>query len=192
MAKNGLFMAKTWSSHGPSNWFFLNLNHYAQGYSIPNFLLLGASFSPLSKKWPKHGPLIIVPREVTRQISHCWVFPVAPLPKNGQNMALLWQNMVHTWSSPSWPKHGLHLVLKIGSTWILINMPRDVPCQISHCQVYPVVPFLKNGQNMALLLPKHGPHMVVQIGSNLNLNHCAQICSMPNFTLPGLSCSPLS
>ena len=125
---------------------------------------------------PKHGPhmvlqigsswiLIIVPRDVTRQISHCWVFPVAPLPKNGQNMALLWQNMVHTWSSPSWPKHGLHLVLKIGSTWILINMPRDVPCQISHCRVYPVVPCLKNSQNMALLLPKHGPHRVFQIGS---------------------------
>ena len=101
--------------------------------------------------------LIIVPRDVTRKISHCWVFPVAPLPKNGQNMALLWQNMVHTWSSQSWPKHGLHLVLKIGSTWILINMPRDVPCQISHCWVYPVVPFLRNGQNMALLWPKHGP-----------------------------------
>ena len=173
--------------------------------------------------------LIIVPRDVTRQISHCWVFPVALLPKNGQNMALLWQNMVHTWSSPSWPKHGLHLVLKIGSTWILINMPGDVPCHISHCRVYPVVPFLKNGQNMALLLPKHGPHIVLQIGSSwiliivprdvpcqishcwvspfmaktwsshsssnwffLNLDHCAQGCFMQNFTLLGLSCSPLS
>ena len=152
---------------------------------------------------PKYGPQMvlqmgsswistIVPRDVTRQISHCWVFPVAPLPKNGQNMALLWQNMVHTWSSPSWPKHGLHLVLKIGSTWILINMPRDVPYQISHSRVYPVVPFLKNGQNMALLIPKHGCHMVVQIGSKLNHNHCAQRCSVPNFTLLGLSCSPLS
>ena len=143
---------------------------------------------------PKHGPhmvlqigsswiLIIVSRDVTRQISHCWVFPVAPLPKNGQNMALLWQNMVHTWSSPSWPKHGLHLVLKIGSTWILINMPRDVPCQISHCQVYPVVLFLKNGKNMALLLPKLGPNMFLQIASSWIL---IKGCSMPNFTLMGV------
>ena len=34
-------MAKTWSSHGPSNWFFLNLNQYAQGCFMPNFTLLG-------------------------------------------------------------------------------------------------------------------------------------------------------
>ena len=52
--------------------------------------------------------------------------------------------------------------------------------------------FPRNGQNIALLLPKHGPHMVIQIGSNLTLNHCAQRCSIPNFTLLGLSCSPLS
>ena len=32
-----LEMAKTWSTHGPSNWFFLNLNQCAQGCSMPNF-----------------------------------------------------------------------------------------------------------------------------------------------------------
>merc|ERR1711954_235172 len=51
---------------------------------------------------------------------------------------------------PSWPKHGPHMVLKIGPSLILINVPRDVPCQISHCWVYPVAPFPRNGQNMAL------------------------------------------
>ena len=38
-------------------------------------------------------------------------------------------------------------------------MPRDVRCQISHCLVYPVASFPRNGQNMVLLWPKHGPHM---------------------------------
>ena len=31
-------MVKTWSPHGPSNWFSLNLDHCAQGCSMPNFL----------------------------------------------------------------------------------------------------------------------------------------------------------
>ena len=35
-------MAKTWSSHGPSNWFFLNLNQCAQGCSMPNFRVLAS------------------------------------------------------------------------------------------------------------------------------------------------------
>ena len=61
-----------------------------------------------------------------------------------------------------WPKHGPHMVLQIGSYWILINVPRDVLCQISHYWVYSVASFPKNGQNMA----KHGPHMVPQIGSS--------------------------
>ena len=47
--------------------------------------------------------------------------------------------------------------------WILINVPRDVPCQISHCCFYPVA-VLRNGQNMALLQTKHGPHMVPKSG----------------------------
>ena len=32
--KYGPFMAKTWSSHGPSNLIFLNLNHFAEGCSM--------------------------------------------------------------------------------------------------------------------------------------------------------------
>merc|ERR1711954_525706 len=51
-------MAKTWSSHCPSNWFFLNLNQCAQGCPMPYFTFLGVSCSPLSWKWPKHGPFM--------------------------------------------------------------------------------------------------------------------------------------
>ena len=118
--------------------------------------------------------LINVPRDVPCQILHCGVYPVVPFPRNGQK------------NGPLWQRHGSHMVLKVGSSWISINVPRDVPCKISHCWVYPVAPFPRNGWNMALLWPKHGP-------SNwyfLNLNHCAQGCSIPNFTLLGLSCSP--
>ena len=86
--------------------------------------------------------------------------------------------------SKKWPKHGHHMVLKIGSSWIFINLPRDVPCQISHCCMYPLAPLPRNGQ----IWPKHVPSNWVF----LNLNHCAQGCSMPNFTLLGLSCTPLS
>ena len=139
-------MAKTWSSHGPSNWFFLN---------------------------PQH-----VPRDVPCQISHFWMYLVAPSPRNDQKRALLW------------PKHGPHNVLQIGSFQILIIVPRDVPCQISHCWDYPVAPFPKNGQSIALLWQKHGPHMVLQIVF-LNHSQYAQGCSMPNFTILGLSHCPL-
>ena len=30
-----------------------------------------------------------------------------------------------------WPKHGSLMVLQISSSWILINVPGDAPCQIS-------------------------------------------------------------
>ena len=40
-------------------------------------------------------------------------------------------------------KHGPHIVLKVCSFWILIYLLRDVPCQISHCWVNPVAPFLE-------------------------------------------------
>ena len=63
-----------------------------------------------------------------------------------------------------WPKHGLHLVLQIGSSWIIINVPRNVPNQISTCWVYPVAHTPKNCKTMAFLWPKHGPHLVLQIG----------------------------
>ena len=42
------FIAKTWSSHGPSNGIFLNLNQCAKGCSMLNFTLLAKSCSPFS------------------------------------------------------------------------------------------------------------------------------------------------
>ena len=83
--------------------------------------------------------LINVIRDVPCQISHFWVYPVSPFPRNGQNMALLW------------PKHGPHMVLLIGSSWILINVPRDISYQKSNFWVYPVAPIPRNG-NLAHLL----------------------------------------
>ena len=109
MAKYGPFMAKTWSSHGPSNWFFLNHNQCAPGCSMPNFTILGVSNSPLflemAKTCPFYGqnkvlqicsPLILINvyRYIPHQILHWCMYSVAPIPRNGQNMALLWQNMV--------------------------------------------------------------------------------------------------
>ena len=124
--------------------------------------------SNMALSWPKHGPHMVLeigsswilingPRDVSCQISHCWVYNLAQFPKDSQNMAIYGQNMVHTWSGPLWPKHGPHLVLKIGSSWILINVPRNVLCQFSHNWMYPVVLFLRNGQNMAL----YGQNMVL-------------------------------
>merc|ERR1711954_403724 len=52
------FMAKIWSSHGPSNWFFLTHNQCAQGCSIPNFTILSIPNGPLFPKWPKYGPFM--------------------------------------------------------------------------------------------------------------------------------------
>ena len=52
-------MAKTWSSQGPSNCFFLNHNQCFQGWSITNFTILGVPHSPLflkmAKIWPYYG-----------------------------------------------------------------------------------------------------------------------------------------
>ena len=54
---------------------------------------------------------------------------------------------------PLWQKHGPNMVLQIGSSLILIFVPRAALLQISHCWVYPVTPFPKNGQNMTLFSP---------------------------------------
>ena len=52
-------MAKIWSSHFPSNWFFLNHNQCAQRCSLSNFTILGVFHSPLflemAKTWPFYG-----------------------------------------------------------------------------------------------------------------------------------------
>ena len=78
-------------------------------------------------------------------ILKCWVYLVAPLPRNGQNMSLLW------------PKHGPHMVIEICSSRILIIVPWYVPCHTLHCWFYPVAPFPRSGQNMAL----YGQNMVL-------------------------------
>ena len=79
---------------------------------------------------------------------------MAPFLINGQNMAL------------SWPKHGYHMILQLGLSWILINVPRDIPCKISYCWVYPVAPFPRNDQHITLLWTSHGLHMVLKIDSS--------------------------
>merc|ERR1712114_4390 len=136
--KYGSFMAKTWSSHGPSNWFFLNHNQCAPGCSMPNFTILVVSNSPLflemAQIWPFYGQnmvltwsfklvlpesLSICPGILHAKFPNSGCIPLSPFPRNGQNMALLW------------PKHGPHIVLQIGSSLIIINMPWDAPCQIS-------------------------------------------------------------
>ena len=62
-----------------------------------------------------------------------------------------------------WPNHGPHMVLLIGSSGLLFNVPGDASCQISHCLVHSVAPFARNVQIMALLWPKYGPYMVLPI-----------------------------
>ena len=108
------------------------------------------------------------------------MYPVAHFPRDRQNMALHSPNIILTRSfelvlpnvnhcskyGPLLPKHGPHMVLKIVSSWILIIVARDVPCQISHCWVCTVALYPRNDQNMALLWQKYGPCMVLQIGSS--------------------------
>ena len=54
--KYGPFMAKKWSSHGPSDWFFPNHNQCAPGSSNQNFTILGLSHSPLFLEMAKILP----------------------------------------------------------------------------------------------------------------------------------------
>ena len=142
---------------------------------MPKFTLLGLSCSPLSLKypkygplWPKHGPHMVlkigfswisirVPREVSCQIAHCWVYPIAPFTRNGPNMALLW------------PRHGPHIVLEIGSFWIIIIVPRDAPCQTSICWLIPVAPFPRNGQKWPFYGKTWSTHGPALYGQNMVL-----------------------
>merc|ERR1711954_487160 len=62
-------------------------------------------------------------------------------------------------------------------------MLRDASCHISQFWLYPIVSFSWKG-------PKYGPFMAKKWSSNgssnwlfLNLNQCAQGCSMPNFSV---------
>merc|ERR1711954_304488 len=106
--------------------------------------------------------------------------PSSPFPRNGQNMDLLW------------PKDGLHMVLKISSSYIIITVPREAPCQISQFRVYPIGQFSKKW-------PKYGPFMAKTWSSYgpsnrffLNYNQYAKGCSMPNIKILGVSNSPIS
>ena len=64
IAKICPFMAKTWSSYGSSNWFFLNHNQCSQECSMPNFSFPGVSHSPLflklAKIWPFYGKNMVL------------------------------------------------------------------------------------------------------------------------------------
>ena len=108
IAKIWPFYGKNWSSPGPSNWFFLNHNQYAQGCSMPNFKILGVSHSPLflkmAKIWPFYGQTMVltwslnlVLLEFNQCAQGCILWPT--FLKKGQSMSLLWQ------------KHGPNMVL---------------------------------------------------------------------------------
>ena len=110
------FMAKTWSSYGPSNWFFLNHNQCFQGWSMTNFTILGVSHSPLFLKmakiwpyygqtWSSHGPSnwfflnhnqcaqgCSMPNFTILGVSHSTLFlKMAKIwPFYGKNMVLTW------------------------------------------------------------------------------------------------------
>ena len=109
-------MAKTWSSHDCSNWFFLIYNQCAQGCSMPTFTILSVSYSPLSlemakicpfmaKTWSSHGQskwFILnhtqysmgwsIPNFTILGVSHSPLFlKIAKIcPFYGQNMVLTW------------------------------------------------------------------------------------------------------
>ena len=112
----------------------------------------------MAKTWSLHGPWHWFFLNRNQYAQACSMPNITllgvsctPFWRHGQNMALLRQ------------KHGPRIILKIGSFWIFITMSRVVPCQTSHCWVYPVVLFFRNGQNIALLWPKNGPYMVLKI-----------------------------
>ena len=49
--------------------------------------------------------------------------------------------------------------------WILINVSRDAPCQISLCWLNPIAPSPRNDHNITFLWPKHGSHKILHISS---------------------------
>ena len=141
--------------------------------------------------WQKHGPHMVVqissswikinvPWDVPCQNQHCWVYLLVIFPRNGQNIALLW------------PKHGPNKVL-----WIVFflnyiqcakggSMPISTILGVTHSPLF---------QEMAKMKPFCGQNMVLTWSFTLffflNHNHRAQGCSMPNFTILGVSHSPL-
>ena len=60
---HGSLRAQTWHSCGPSNWFFLSLNQFFQGYSVQISHGWVHPVAPFARNvqimailWPKHGP----------------------------------------------------------------------------------------------------------------------------------------
>ena len=91
-----------------------------------------------------------------------------------------------------WPFYGQNMVLIWSFNLVLpeslLICPGMIHAKFQNTGCIKYSPFTRNGQNTSLIWPKDGPQNWVF----LNLNHCAKGCSMPNFTLPGLSCCPLS
>ena len=99
----------------------------------------------MAKTWPYYGQNMVLTWSIKMVLSKTQPICSGMFPAKFQiagnvlelpfidvaKMALLWQ------------KDGPHIVLRICSSSILINLLRDVLCQISHCWVYPVAPFLE-------------------------------------------------
>merc|ERR1711954_128680 len=112
-------MAKTWSSHGPSNWSFLNYSQCFQGWSMPNFVILDVSHSPLflemakygpymAKTWSSHGPS----NWFSLNHNHCaqgWSMPNFTIL--GVSHSPLFLEMTKIW-----PFYGQNMVLQIYSS----------------------------------------------------------------------------
>merc|ERR1712082_30037 len=108
MAKIWPFMAKSCSSHGPSNWFFLNHNQCAQGGSMPIYIFLDVSHSPLflemAKNWPFYGQNMVLTWSfklffpelysmctgmLHAKFHNSWCIPLSPFHRNDKNIAFL-------------------------------------------------------------------------------------------------------
>merc|ERR1712081_112783 len=96
------FYGKIWSSHGPSYWFFMNLNQCSKGRcKISEYWVYPvAPLLEMAKIWPFYGQNMVltwfflnleVPRDVLANFHIAWCI-----------LALLW------------PKHSPHMVFLIG------------------------------------------------------------------------------
>ena len=168
--KYGPFMAKIWSSHGPSNWFFLSLNQCVHGYSMPNFSS-GCILQPPFQERPKYDPFMAK----TWSLHGFSNWFLLNLDQCTQGCSMPNFTLLGVFFSPLfpemtkiWPFYGSNIGLT-GSFKLVHpesqSMCSGILCQISESQVYPVAQLPRNGQNMPLLWPKYGPHMVLQIVS---------------------------
>ena len=126
----------------------------------PHFLEMAKVLPSMAKTWCPNGSWNWFFLNLNQCAQGCSMQNFTQLDVSSSPLSQKWMNMALLW-----PQHGPHIFLQIGSTWILINVPSNVPCQISYFWVYPVIPFPRNDQNMALLWPKDGHHMVLKISS---------------------------